>query len=484
MELLAVVSLVGRLVVLFALLMAVPMAFAVVEHDQAQRAFVVAFAVTIGAGLLMSALTWRAKGELQPRDGFVLVALTWLALPAFGALPLVMALPGLSVTDAFFEAMSAFTATGATVMSGLDDLPVSVNVWRCLLQWVGGLGIIVLAVAILPMLGVGGSQLFKAEITGPLKDQKLTPRIADTARAIWGAYGLLSVACFAAYIAAGMSVLDAFLHMCSTVSLGGFSSHDLSFGYWNSPLIEAVAVVFMLLSGINLMLYFTAWRARSGFVLLRNSEVRAYCVALLASIALIFVYVATWGSHDSWPQALRHTVFHVISVATTTGYASVDYAMWPAFAPVLMLLLGCFITCAGSTGGGIKMVRMLLLLKQSRRELIRIVHPNVVNPVVLAGTAIPDRVMQSVIAFMMIYGATLVGLTMVLLFSGLEPFTAFTAVVACVNNIGPGLGAVGPALNYGSLNDFQTWVCTVAMMLGRLELLSVLVLFTPQFWRK
>ena len=485
MELLAVVSLVGRLVVLFALLMAVPMAFAVLEHDQAQRAFVLAFAVTGGAGVLMSALTWRAKrSELQPRDGFVLVALTWLALPAFGALPLVMALPGLSVTDAFFEAMSAFTATGATALSGLDDLPVSVNVWRCLLQWVGGLGIIVLAVAILPMLGVGGSQLFKAEITGPLKDQKLTPRIADTARAIWGAYGLLSVACFAAYLAAGMSTLDAFLHMCTTVSLGGFSSHDLSFGFWDSPLIEAVAVLFMLLSGINLMLYFTAWRARSAFVLWRNSEVRAYCVALLACIALIFLYVARWGSHDSLPEALRHTVFHVVSVATTTGYASVDYAAWPAFAPVLMLLLGCFITCAGSTGGGIKMVRMLLLLKQSRRELIRIVHPNVVNPVVLAGTAIPDRVMQSVIAFMMIYGATLVGLTMVLLFSGLEPFTAFTAVVACVNNIGPGLGAVGPALNYGSLNDFQTWVCTVAMMLGRLELLSVLVLFTPQFWRK
>jgi trk system potassium uptake protein TrkH len=272
--------------------------------------------------------------------------------------------------------------------------------------------------------------------------------------------------------------------MCTTVSLGGFSSHDLSFGFWDSPLIEAVAVCFMLLSGINLLLYFTAWRARSGLVLWRNTEVRAYCLALLGSVALVFAYIVAKGNYADLLEAFRHTVFHVVSIATTTGYATVDYAAWPAFAPVLILLLGCFVTCAGSTGGGIKMVRMMLLLKQSRRELIRIVHPNVVNPVVLAGTAIPDRVMQSVIAFMMMYGATLVGFTMVLLFSGLEPFTAFTAVVACVNNIGPGLGEVGPALNYGGLTDFQTWVCSAAMVLGRLELLSLLVLFTPQFWRK
>ncbi|HLL11201.1 MAG TPA: potassium transporter TrkG [Rubrivivax sp.] len=484
MGLLAVVALVGRIVVLFALLMGVPLAFAVALDDASQRAFLASFAITAVAGLLMSATTRRFSRELQPRDGFVLVGMTWVALPAFGALPLLLSLPNLSVTDAVFESMSAFTATGATVLSGLDGLPVPVNVWRCFMMWVGGLGIIVLAVAILPMLGVGGSQLFKAEITGPLKDQKLTPRIADSARAIWGAYGLLSLACFVAYALAGMSLLDAFMHMCTTVSLGGFSSHDLSFGFWDSPLIEAVAVCFMLLSGINLLLYFTAWRARSGLVLWRNTEVRAYCLALLGSVALVFAYIVAKGNYADLLEAFRHTVFHVVSIATTTGYATVDYAAWPAFAPVLILLLGCFVTCAGSTGGGIKMVRMMLLLKQSRRELIRIVHPNVVNPVVLAGTAIPDRVMQSVIAFMMMYGATLVGFTMVLLFSGLEPFTAFTAVVACVNNIGPGLGEVGPALNYGGLTDFQTWVCSAAMVLGRLELLSLLVLFTPQFWRK
>lgn len=481
---LAVIALVGRMVVLFAFLMLVPLAFAVLGHDAAEQDFIVAIIATLVAGLLLSALTRRFRRELQPRDGFVLVGLTWLVLPLFGALPLYLAVPNLGFTRAYFEAMSAFTATGATAIIGLDDLPLSVNVWRCFMMWVGGLGIIVLAVAILPLLGVGGTQLFKAETAGPMKDQKLTPRIADTARVIWGTYFGLSLACFLAYRVAGMSWIDAFLHMCTTVSLGGFSSYDASFGHWNSPLIEAVAIVFMLLSGIGLILYYVAWRSKSLAVLWRNPEVRGFYAVLAGSIVFITGYLMANGSFTSWTEALRYTAFHVVSVATTTGYASYDYAQWPMFAPLLIILLGCFTTCAGSTGGGIKMVRMLLLIKQAQRELVRIVHPSVVNPVVMGGRAISDRVMQSVIAFMMIYGATLVVLTMVLLFSGLDVVTAFTAVIACVNNIGPGLGDVGPGVNYGGLNDFQTWVLTFAMLLGRLELLSVLVLLTPAFWRK
>ncbi|HSQ72263.1 MAG TPA: potassium transporter TrkG [Rubrivivax sp.] len=484
MGLLPVVALVGRLVVVFALLMCVPLAFALIHHDAAEDAFVLAAGITLACGLALSLVTRRFRRELQPRDGFVLVGLTWLVLPAFGALPLWLAMPGASVTDAYFEAMSAITATGATAFSGLDDLPLSVNVWRCFMMFVGGLGIIVLAVAILPLLGVGGTQLYKAEMAGPMKDQKLTPRIADTARAIWVAYGLLAVACTLAYRAAGMSWEDAFMHMCTTVSLGGFSSHDLSLGYWNSPLIEAVAVFFMLLSGVSLVLYFVAWRSRSLAPLWRSAEVRAFYAVLAGSVLLITGYLVLFGGYSDALLALRHTVFHVVSIATTTGYATHDYATWPLFAPLHIILLGCFATCAGSTGGGIKMVRMLLLLKQSRRELVRIVHPNVINPVVLGGAAVSDRVMQSVIAFMMMYGATLVGLTMALLFTGLDVVTAFTAVIACVNNIGPGLGDVGPAVNYGGLTDLQTWICTFAMLLGRLELLSVLVLFTPAFWRR
>ncbi|MFM7704816.1 MAG: TrkH family potassium uptake protein [Rubrivivax sp.] len=481
---LAVVALIGRMVLLFALLMGVPLAFALAARDPAEEAFLTAAGLTVLCGALMSVATRRFRRELRPREGFLLVGLTWLVLPAFGALPLLLALPGLSLTDAYFEAMSAFTATGATVLTGLDELPLSVNVWRCFMMFVGGLGIIVLAVAILPLLGVGGSQLFKAEITGPMKDQKLTPRIADTARMIWVAYVGLGLACMLAYRWAGMSWIDAFLHMCSTVSLGGFSSHDLSFGYWNSPRIEAVAIVFMVLSGVNLVLYVMVWQRRSLAPLWRNVEVRAFYVLLALSTALITVFLVAQGAYEDWLQALRHTAFHVVSVATTTGFASHDYGQWPLFAPMWMILLGCLATCAGSTGGGIKMVRLLILLAQARREMARILHPRAVNPVVLSGRPVSDATVQAVLAFMITYGATIVGLTMLLLMSGLEPITAFTAVVACVNNIGPGLGEVGPAANFASLSDFQTWVCSLAMLLGRLELLSVLVLLTPGFWRR
>ncbi len=480
---LALVSLVGRLVMLFALLMAVPLAFAMGRNDKAETAFMIGIAVTFCAGLLMAVVTRRQRRELQPRDGFLLVALTWLLLPAFAALPLWLAIPGLSVTDAYFEAMSGFTATGATVLSGLDSLPMSVNVWRCFLMWVGGLGIIVLAVAILPLLGVGGAQLFKTEMAGPMKDAKLTPRIAETARGLWVVYFSFSLLCFFAYAWAGMSWPDAFMHMGSTMGLGGFSSHDQSFGYWNSPRIEAVAVVFMMLAGVSVALYFVAWRQRSLRVLWVNREARAFVGVIGSAVALISVYIWWHGSYVSYLDALRHTVFHVVSIGTTTGYASQDYALWPHFASLWMILLGCFATCAGSTGGGIKMMRMQLLLKQSQHELVRIVHPKVVNPLVIGAQVVDPRVLQNVIAYMMMYGATLVGLTMVLLFSGVDVVTAFTAVIACVNNIGPGLGDVGPAVNYASLDDFQTWVCTFGMLLGRLELLALLVLLSPRFWR-
>jgi trk system potassium uptake protein len=479
----AVTALVGRIVILFALLMLVPLAFALAEHDSAQWTFVVSVLATAGCGLLMSRITRPFRRDLQSRDGFLLVGLTWLTLPIFGALPLKLAIPGLSAVDAYFEAMSAFTATGATVLVGLDALPLSVNVWRCFMMWVGGLGIIVLAVAILPLLGVGGALLFRAESAGPMKDSKLTPRIADTARGLWGMYFGFSLLCFFAYRWAGMSWPDAFMHMCSTMGLGGFSSHDRSFGFWNSPLIEAVAVVFMMLAGVSFALYYAAWRARSLAVLWRDPEVRAFYAAVAATVLLISVYLAVNGTYPSFTEAFRNTVFHVVSVATTTGYASDDYAQWPPFAPLMMILLGCFATCAGSTGGGIKMVRMLILISQARRELVRIVHPRVVNPVMIGSTPVSPRVLQSVIAYMMVYGATLVGMTMLLLFTGLDPVTAFTAVIACVNNIGPGLGEVGPAVNYAGLSDLQTAVCTLGMLLGRLELLSAMVLFLPSFWR-
>jgi len=342
----------------------------------------------------------------------------------------------------------------------------------------------VLAVAILPLLGVGGSQLFKAETPGPMKDQKLTPRIAETARGLWVVYFAIAGACFFAYRVAGMGWADAFMHMCSTMGLGGFSSHDASYGHFNSPAIEAVAIVFMLIAGINFALYFVAWKRRSLAGVWRDTEARLFLVAMVVSVLGIAAFLAASGVYPTFGEALRHAAFNVVSIATTTGYASVDYAQWPVFAPVAMLFLCCFATCAGSTGGGIKMIRALLLLKGARRELRRIVHPRAVVPVTL-GTAVVDaQVLSSVLAFMLFYGAVMVAATMLLLFSGLDVVTAFTAVIASINNTGPGLGGVGPAGTYQGLTDFQTWVCSITMLLGRLELFSILVLFTASFWRK
>jgi trk system potassium uptake protein TrkH len=317
-----------------------------------------------------------------------------------------------------------------------------------------------------------------------MKDQKLTPRMAETARGLWTVYFVVFGACLLAFRWAGLGWADAFMHACSTLGLGGFAAYDASFAAFNSPLIEAVAVFFMLLAGVNFSLYFLVWRKRSLGVLLRDTEARAYAALMLGSVLLVAGYLTLNGVYPSFAESLRHAAFSVVSVATTTGFATVDYAQWPMFAPVLMLALCCFATCAGSTGGGIKLVRSLLLQKQALRELTRIVHPRAVVPVTFGGAVVAPQVLSSVMAFMLIYGFVLTAAGMLLLLSGMDVVSAFTAAIACINNTGPGLGQVGPSGNYQGLTDFQTWVCTFAMLLGRLELLSVLVLFTPHFWRK
>ncbi len=484
LSLLPVLTVLGGVLMVFSIMMLVPLAFAYFGSDAALYAYDAAIAITFGVGLALFLGCRRFQRELQPRDGFLLVSLVWTVLPAFGALPLLFHLPALSFTDAYFEAMSGLTTTGATVLTGLDTLPTSINVWRCFMVLIGGMGILVLAVAILPLLGVGGAQLFKAETPGPMKDQKLTPRIAETARGLWTVYFAIALACFVAYRVAGMGWADAFMHMCSTMGLGGFAAYDASFGHFDSQAIEAVAIVFMLLSGVNFALYFVAWKRRSLAGVWRDVEARLWFATMAVAVFGIAAFLLAHGVYPSFGEALRHAAFNVVSIASTTGFASVDYAQWPIFAPVLMLFLCCFATCAGSTGGGIKMIRALLLLKGARREMKRIVHPRAVVPVTLGHTAVDPNVLQAVLAFMLVYGAVMVCATMLLLFSGLDVVTAFTAVVACINNTGPGLGQVGPAGNFQGLNDFQTWVCSITMLLGRLELFSVLVLFTSSFWRK
>jgi len=483
--LLPVLNVLATILVGYSLLFLVPLGFALVlDHSDLHGVWAEGMALTLGVGLLAMALTRRHRRELLPRDGFLLVNMVWLVLPAFSAIPLLLAIDGLSFTDAYFESMSALTATGSTVLSGLDSLPVSVNVWRCFLQLIGGLGIILLVVAVLPLMGVGGVQLYKTETPGPMKDARLTPRIAETARGLWSVYFVFSLACMLAYRYVGMSWPDAFMHMCTTMGLGGFSSHDASFGYWNSSQIEWVAIIFMALAGVSFARYFIVWRARSLWTLVRDAEIRSYALVLLASIAGLAGVLLFHGTYDDTAKAFQASAFHVVSLATTTGYASVDYAMWPVFAPIWLIFLGTFVSCAGSTEGGIKMVRMVVLVKQARREVVRAVHPRIVNPVTMGRTTISSQVISNVMAYMLIYGATTLGLTMLMLLSGLDIVTAFSAVVATVNNIGPGLGRVGPTGNFGTLTDFQTWICTVGMLLGRLELIAVMVLFAPEFWRK
>lgn len=480
-----VLNVLATILVGFSLMFLVPLGWALsLDHSDLNGIWATGMALTLVAGLSMMVLTRRHKRELQPRDGFLLVNLVWIVLPFFSALPLMLSVERLSFTDAYFEAMSALTATGATVLSGLDGLPVSVNVWRCFLQLIGGLGIMLLVVAVLPLLGLGGVQLYKAEVPGPMKEARLTPRIAETARGLWGMYFAFSAVCLLAYRWAGMSWADAFMHMCTTMGLGGFSSHDASFGHWDSISVQMVAIVFMTLAGISFARYFIVWRSRSPGPLLRDAEVRIYLLVLLASVVGLTAVLLFHGTYDNLDAALLSVAFHVVSVATTTGYASADYALWPVFAPVWLMFLGTFVSCAGSTGGGIKMVRMVVLVKQARREMVRAIHPRIVNPVTLGRATIPATVIAAVMAYMLIYGATTLGLTMLMLLSGLDIVTAFSAVVATVNNIGPGLGQVGPSANFGVLSDFQTWVGSLGMLMGRLELLAVMVLFVPEFWRK
>lgn len=485
---LPVVGILGVIVMFFAGAMSAPLGVAWFGGETAVYSYDWAIAVTFGSGLLMWLTARRFRRELQPRDGVLLVSLAWTVLPLFASLPLLIyfhqAGTPISFTDAYFEAMSGLTTTGATVLVGLDKLPPSINLWRCFLQWMGGMGILVLAVAILPLLGAGGSQLFKAEAAGPMKDAKLTPRITETAKGLWTVYCIFSLVCLLAYRIAGMSWLDAWMHMFTTVSLGGLSSHDASFAYFDSPLLEWICVVVMLAASCNFALYFVALRKRSARKILADSEVRGTLGLMIGSSLLVALLLWIKGSYAEPGEALRAAFFNVVSIASTTGYASTDYSTWPIFAPVLMLMLSGMATSAGSTGAGIKMVRVIILVKQALREMSRIVHPRAVNPVMLGGTSVPGSTIFAVLAFMLVYGATIIGLTMVLLITDLDVITAFTAVVASVNNMGPGLGSVGPAGNFAGLTDFQTWVCTVAMLLGRLEMLSFMVLLTPSFWRK
>ncbi len=482
---LTVIHALGMLIVVFSLTYLLPLVTAVIYSDMPMVVdFLVAMLWTASAGILMWLLSRRYKGELSIRHGYLLVVAMWTAMPAFATLPLMMTMPWLSFTDAYFETMSGLTTTGATVLTGLDYLPPAINVWRHELNWMGGLGIIVLAVAVLPLLGIGGRQLFKAETPGPMKDSALTPRIAETARSLWVVYVVITILCILSLKWAGMDWLDSVCHAFSAMGLGGFSTHDASIGYFNSPKIELVMMLFMLIAVVNFATHFLAWRGRTLRVYLRDAEAVASLGLILCSCLAIALYLQWVGVYPNFWSALRYASFNLVSIATSSGYSSTDYAQWPIFAPLWMMFLTAIAASSGSTGGGIKMIRTLVLVKQAGREFLKLLHPSVVNPMKIGGYVVSNNIVFSVLGFIFLYFMTIVTLTFVLLISGLDFVTAFTAVLASINNCGPGLGEVGPALNYQGLSDFQTWMCTLAMLIGRLEIFTVLILFTPQFWRR
>jgi len=484
LRLFPILHVLGMIVMVFGLSMLAPLLLSELTRDGAERAYDEAALITIGSGLLFYLIGRYWRRELKTRDGILLVVLTWTLLPAFAALPLLIYLPDLSLADAYFEAMSGLTATGATVLSGLDELPDSINLWRAQLHWIGGLGVIVLVTAVLPLLGVGGRQMFKVETPTPMKDQKLTPRMAETAKGLWAVYVILTAACILVLWALGMSFFDAVVHGFSVLGLGAFSSHDASLGYFDSLPLEIAVAVFALLASINFTTHFAFLRGRTLGSYRHDLEVRWLLGFVLGSGVILALLLWQRDVFLDFPSALRYTLFNTISVATTLGFSTTDYGHWPFFAGLWLMFLCSFSSSAGSTGGGIKMMRAVLLYKQVYRELQKLIHPHAQIPLHLGDNVVPNKIVYAVLAFLFIYVASIVSLSFVLSFTGLDVLTSFSAIVACINNTGPGLGEVGPAHTYAVLNDFQTTVCTFAMLLGRLELFTLLVVLTPAFWRR
>lgn len=474
---------IGLLLMIFSLSLVPPILIAAIYQDGGLTAFATVMGGVLMLGLLMWLPVRHYRRELKVRDGFLVVVLFWTVLGFAGALPFYIEkeVP-LSLTDAIFESFSGLTTTGATVLTGLDTMPHAILWYRQQLQWMGGMGIIVLAVAVLPILGIGGMQLYRAETPGPVKDSKIAPRISETAKALWYLYLGLTISCAMAYWMAGMSWFDAFGHSFSTVAIGGFSTHDASIGYFDSVLIEAIAVFFMFVAGVNFALHFSALRNLSGKHYFLDPEFKAYAGLLLLVSIVVVSYLYLQNVYPTWEEALRFGVFQTVSIATTTGFANADFAAWPVFVPVLLILMSFIGGSAGSTAGGMKVIRFVLLFKQGLRELKSLLHPNAILPVKLANKTIPEKVMTAVWGFLAVYVFTFTLIMLSVMALGVDQVTAFSAVAAMMNNLGPGLGEVSS--NFSSMSDPVKWILTFAMLLGRLEIFTLLVLFTASFWRK
>ena len=468
----------GLLLGLFSITMLPPIAVSFIYNEQNHQPFIIGFLTIFIVGFLLWLSAKNAKEELRTRDGFIIAAIFWVSLGLSGAIPLYVSnMPSLSLTDAIFESISGLTTTGATVITGLDSLPKSILFYRQQLQWLGGMGIVVLAVAILPMLGIGGMQLYKAETPGPVKDAKLTPRITETAKALWQIYLGLTVACTLAYWSGGMNFFDALTHSFSTVSIGGFSTHDASFAFFDSSALNYICIIFMLIAGINFALHFKAARSLNFKVYGQNDELRAY-LFILAIHTLIVCTALFLLDHSN---IVEQTLFQVVSFATTAGFTSTDHTSLPLFIPALLIFMSFYGGCGGSTAGGIKVIRILVMLKQLGKEITHLIHPHADMPIKLDHHVVSRPVINAVWSFFSAYILSFGILMILMMMTGLDQVTAFSAIASTLNNLGPGLGDISS--NYASIPDPSKWIACFSMLLGRLEIFTLLVLFSPVFWR-
>jgi trk system potassium uptake protein TrkH len=482
MQFRTIIKILGQLVVLFSITMVPPALVSLIYKDGGGVPFVLAFIFSVVIGLLAYYPNRQEDGDLKAREGFLIVVLFWLVLGTFASIPLIfLSEPNLSLADAVFEAFSGLTTTGATVLTGIEYLPKSVLFYRQQLQWLGGMGIIVLAVAVLPMLGVGGMQLYRAETPGPVKDSKMTPRIADTAKHLWYIYVFLTASCSVAYWAAGMDWFDAICHAFSTIAIGGFSTYDASIGHFDSPLINFICVVFLIIAAINFTLHYAAVSSRNIAVYIRDPEFKVFLFIQLALVVICFTVLSSNNIYADGDETLDQALFQAVSMSTTAGFATDNFSAWPLFLPILLIFSSFIGGCAGSTGGGMKVVRVFLLYLQGVRELNRLVHPRAIYSIKLGRKALPDKVVEAVWGFFSAYALVFVIIMLALMGTGMDNITAFSATAACLNNLGPGLGEV--ASHYGAVSDTAKWLLTIAMVFGRLEIFTLLVLFTPTFWR-
>lgn len=482
-KLLPTIHIFSKFSFLFALLMWTPTLVSYLYQDTAFYVFEYTALAAVTVSGLVWLLTHRYQRELRPRDGFALVSMMWLGFALIAAMPMYVYFESMSFTDAFFEAMSGLTTTGATVITGLDTVPPSINFWRHMLNWLGGMGIIVLAVAVLPMLGVGGTQLFKAEIPGIEKDSKLAPRISQMAKRLWMLYFLFTLMTCIGLRLAGMNWFDALCHAMSAFSLGGFSTRDNSIAHFESVWVEGVVMLATIAGGVNVASHFAALRHKSVSVYWQDEEVRTMLLLLFFSIVAAGLYLFAKGFYDLG-DAFRYVSFNFISIGLSSGFANTDFAAWPLIVSLWMFFLANILANAGSMGGGIKLARAMALAKLTLREAVMLQHPNAVRTIKVNGRSLNERVAMSIVAFIFVYFMTVVGFTFLMMASGLDLVISLTAVVACMTNSGSSLGLVGTAHNYAMLTDFQKWLCAAVMLLGRLEIFTVFILFTPSYWKK